>query len=89
VDDLDANAINTGLARANLSLLVSPKEQPVLATLLGSIDLIAFYGLFLGAVGLRKVAKLSSGSAWAIVLMIWVLGVIIRVAMSAIFGTAM
>ncbi|MGH9900524.1 MAG: YIP1 family protein [Pyrinomonadaceae bacterium] len=87
-DDIDPTAINSnsGLARANLSLLVNSKEQPVLAALLGSFDLFAFYGLFLAALGLRKVGRLSSGSAWGIVIAIWLVGVIIRVSMAAAFG---
>jgi hypothetical protein len=88
-DEIEPTALNTGLAKANLSLLVDTKAQPVLGTLLGSFDLIQFYGLFLAALGLRKVAKLSSGSAWAIVIAIWVLGIIVRVALAAITGGAM
>jgi hypothetical protein len=87
-DEIDATALNTGIARANPSILVDPKASPVLATILGAFDLIAFYGLFLGAIGLRKVAKLSSGAAWSIVIAIWLLGVILRIVMSLLFGQA-
>jgi hypothetical protein len=87
-DDIDPTALNSGVARANLSLLLDPKTQPVLSTILGSFDLIAFYGLFLAALGLRTMAKLSSGSAWAIVLTIWLVGIILRVVMSLAFGQA-
>jgi hypothetical protein len=87
-DDIDATAINSGLARANPSILVDTKTQPVLATILNSFDLIAFYGLFLAAIGLRKMTKLTSGSAWAVVIAIWVLGSILRVVFSVISGQA-
>ena len=87
-EDIDATAINSGLARANPSILVDTKAQPMLATLLGSFDLIQFFGLFLAAVGLKTLAKLSSGSAWAIVLGIWVFGVLLRVMMTLIMGQA-
>lgn len=87
-DDIDPTALNSGVARANLSILLDPKTQPVLATILGSFDLIAFYGLFLAALGLKTMAKLSSGSAWAIVLTIWFVGIILRVVMSLAFGQA-
>jgi len=86
--DIDATAINSGLARANPSILVDTKTQPMLATLLGSFDLIQFYGLFLAAVGLKIFGKLSSGSAWAIVLGIWFIGVLLRIAMTMIMGQA-
>jgi hypothetical protein len=89
-EDYDAvQAARRGLVRANLGLLVDPVAHPVLATALGSFDLLAFYGLFLAALGLRKVARLSSASAWTIVLIIWVLGVIMRIAFSTIAGGAM
>jgi hypothetical protein len=87
-DDIDPAGANQGLARANLALLVNAKEQPVLATVLGSVDLFQFYGLFLAAIGLHKVARLSSGAAWGIVLAIWLVGILIRVGMSAVFGQA-
>jgi len=87
-DDIDPTAINSGIARANPSILVDTKAQPLLATVLGSFDLIQFYGLFLGAVGLKIMGKLSSGSAWAVVLAIWFVGLILRVVMSLIMGTA-
>lgn len=86
--DIDPTAINSGIARANPSILVDTKTQPMLATILGSFDLIAFYGLFLGAVGLKTFAKLSSGSAWAIVLGIWFVGLLLRVVMTLIMGQA-
>ena len=89
-DDYDVvHASRRGLVQANLALFVDPKASPILASLLGSFDLFAFYGLFLAALGLRKVAKMPSGSAWTIVLAIWVFGVIARVAFAAITGSAM
>jgi hypothetical protein len=89
-DDYDpAQAARRGLVRANLGLLVDPTAHPVLGTALGSIDLLSFYGLFLAALGLRKVARLSTGSAWTIVLIIWVLGVILRIALATVTGGAM
>lgn len=78
-----------GLVHANPGILVDAAAHPVLATVLGSLDLFAFYGLFLAALGLRKVARLSSGSAWAIVLGLWLLGVIARVIGSSVTGTPM
>lgn len=87
-DDIDPASINSGLARANPSLLVDPKTQPVLTTFLGSFDLIVFYGLFLAAIGLRKMSKLTTGAAWAIVLAIWLVGCVVRVALALAFGQA-
>jgi len=81
-----AQASRGGLVHANLGVLFDAKAHPVLAAMFGSLDLFAFYGLFLAAIGLRKVAHLSSGSAWAIVLTLWLLGVLLKVGMAALFG---
>jgi hypothetical protein len=89
-DDYDIlSASRRGLVKANLSILADAKAAPILYTVLGSLDVFAFYGLFLGALGLRKVGKMSSGSAWGIVLTIWIVGVVLRIAGAAIFGQGM
>jgi hypothetical protein len=89
-DDYDiVRASRRGLVQANLGLLIDLKAAPVLGTLLSSIDLFAFYGLFLAALGLRKVGKMSSGAAWGIVLTIWIIGVIVRCSFAGITGGAM
>lgn len=89
-DDYDiVSASRRGLVRANLSFLSDAKTAPILYTLLGSFDVFAFYGLFLAALGLRKVGKMSSGSAWSVVLGIWIFGLVIRIAMAGLFGQGM
>jgi hypothetical protein len=89
-DDYDiVSASRRGLVKANLSFLVDGKAAPILNTLLGAIDVFAFYGLFLAALGLRKVGKMSSGSAWGIVLLIWILGLVLRIALAGILGQGM
>jgi membrane protein, antimicrobial resistance system len=86
-DDYDqVQALRQGLARANLGFLVDSTAHPMMATALGTLDLLSFYGLFLAALGLRKVARLSSGAAWTIVLVLWLIGVILRVAISGFIG---
>jgi hypothetical protein len=61
--------------------------SPILTTLLLQFDLLKFYGLFLAALGLRKVARLSSGSAWGIVISFWVIGVVLRIVRAGLFGS--
>jgi hypothetical protein len=61
--------------------------SPILTTLLSQFDLLKFYGLFLAALGLRKVARLSSGSAWGIVISFWVIGVVLRIVRAGLFGS--
>jgi hypothetical protein len=89
-DDFDiVRASRRGLVQANLGILADLKASPVLGTFLSSIDVFAFFGLFLAALGLKKVGKMSSGAAWGIVLTIWIIGVIMRCAFAGITGGAM
>lgn len=78
-----------GLVRANFGALVDGTAHPLLATGLGAIDLLAFYSLFLAAVGLQKVGKLKSGSAWTVVLALWAVRIIATLILSAVTGRAM
>ncbi len=71
-----------GLVHANPGAFMSAEASPVAVTALSAFDLFAIYGLFLAALGLRKVARLSAGAAWGVVLTIWLLGVISRVAIA-------
>jgi hypothetical protein len=70
----------------NPGAFTNAHDAPVLTALLSQFDIIRFYGLFLAAIGLRKVAKISSGSAWGVVLGYWLLGLILAVAWHAIRG---
>lgn len=83
-DEIDLNKSGAGLAVTNLGALVNP-ASPVLRAALGWFDLFTFLGMFLAAVGLRKVGKISSGAAWTIVIVMWVCGLVFSVARAAIF----
>ncbi|HEV3468868.1 MAG TPA: Yip1 family protein [Pyrinomonadaceae bacterium] len=85
-EDIDPRKPGGGVTQSNLGLLLGPDSSPALAALLGSFDLFAFYGLFLAAVGLRRVGRISSGSAWAVVIGLWVIFVLVRVGWAATFG---
>ena len=79
-------AQRTGLVQANLSFLVDGKTSPALFTILGSFDVFQFYGMFLAALGLRIVGKISSGTAWAIVIALFLIGLVLKVGFSLMFG---
>lgn len=70
----------------NPGAFMSAESSPVLVAALSQFDLIRFYGLFLAALGLRRVAKLSSGSAWGVVIGFYVIGAVLKIASAAIFG---
>jgi hypothetical protein len=61
-------------------------SNAVLAAFLSNFDILRFYGMFLAALGLRKVGKLSSGASWAIVIGLWLFGLLLQVGSAAIFG---
>lgn len=70
----------------NPGALLGEDASKVLVAALSQFDLLRFYGLFLAALGLRKIAKLSSGQAWGIVLTLWFIGALLRIASAALFN---
>jgi hypothetical protein len=85
-EDIDIMRSQSGLVQANPSFFIDVKAQPVLAALLQAIDLFAIWGWILAAIGLQQVAKISSGAAWGVVLIIALVGVTARVVMALLFG---
>lgn len=86
VDEIDLTTSQSGLLHANPSMFIDAKSQPVLNAVLSTFDLFSIWGWILAAIGLRVVCKLSSGSAWAIVLLFALLGMAARVVFAALFG---
>jgi hypothetical protein len=70
----------------NPGAFLEQDSSPTLVALLSQFDVVRFYGLFLAALGLRKVAKLSSGSAWGVVLAFFIIRAVLTIANAAIFG---
>jgi membrane protein, antimicrobial resistance system len=79
VDEIDLATSQRSLLNANLGFFVNGHEAPVLATLLSTLDLFAIWGWILAAIGLRITNRLSSGSSWAVVIIIAIIGVLFRV----------
>lgn len=86
IEEIDLTSSQSGLIQANPSFFISGKEQPVLAALLSGLDLFAIWGWILAAIGLRIVAKISSGAAWAIVLILGLIGITAKVISALFFG---
>lgn len=70
----------------NPGAFMGADSSKVLTALFSQFDLLRFYGLFLAAVGLKKVAKLSSGSAWGVVIGLYAIRAVLAIAFAAIFG---
>ena len=84
-DEIDIGASQRGLLQANPAILIDGKEHPVLATLIGTLDLFMIWGWVLAAIGLRITNRLSSGSAWGVVIIIGFIGLLFRM-IGAIFS---
>jgi hypothetical protein len=86
-DDIDFAASQRGVIHASPAMLIDEKAMPVLATLLSaSFDLFLIWGWILAAIGLRITNRLSSGSAWAITLIIALIGITLRVVFALLSG---
>ena len=84
-EDIDLNKSGGGLVVTSLGAMLNP-ASPALRGALGWFDLFTFYGMYLAALGLRKVGKLSSGAAWTIVIVLWLIGVIYSAGRGALLG---
>ena len=74
------------MVATNPAALLGEDASKVLVAILSQFDILRFLGLFLAALGLRKVAKLSSGAAWGVVLALWAIGALLRIGSAVIFG---
>jgi hypothetical protein len=87
-DDIDPIKGQRGLARADLGVLFNPAEHPYLFVLGSSIGLFTLYGIWLTATGLRHGGeKVTSGTAWAISIGLWVFGLLLGLGAAALFPT--
>jgi hypothetical protein len=78
-DDIDIATSQSGLVHANPSFFIDTKVMPVLGAVLGTFDVFFIWGWILAAIGLRIAGKISSGAAWAIVLIVALLNIASRV----------
>ena len=85
-DEIDLTASQRGVIHANPGFLFDGKEMPVLTTIVSTLDLFMIWGWILAAIGLRITNRLSSGSAWAAVIIIALVGILFRVVTAFISG---
>lgn len=85
VDEIDIASSQRGLVQANLGMFLDGKSMPVLATLISFFDVFAIWGWVLASIGLQKTNKISSGSAWAITIILALIGITLRV-IGAVFS---
>jgi len=85
-EQIDLAVSQRGVLQANPGFFLDGKEMPILVTFLSTFDVFAIWGWILAAIGLRTVNKLSSGSAWGIVLILIVIGLLFRVLFAVLSG---
>jgi hypothetical protein len=74
------------LVQDNLNFLVSAAEHPIIYTLLGAFSLLAFYGIWLTATGLKNAGERVSGTvAWSAAIGLYIIGVLLLMTMAALF----
>lgn len=88
-DEIDIAASQRGLISANPSFFIDGKEMPVLATLLSTFDFFLIWGWVLAAIGLQRVAKISAGASWAIILILALVSLAWRVVQALLTGNPM
>jgi Yip1-like protein len=85
-DDIEPLKGQRGLVKADLGILFTPSEHPYLYVIGGMIGLLTIYGWWLEVNGLRYAGeKISSASAWTIVLILWGIGLILALVLAALF----
>jgi hypothetical protein len=86
-DDIHPILGANGLVTDNLGALVKPADSPVLFAVLSAFGLLALYHVWLTATGLRNAGqRVSSSAAWSVAIGIWVIGLLLAVVSSALFG---
>jgi hypothetical protein len=85
-EDIDATKGSRGLARADLGLLFVPAQHPLLFVIGSFIGVFSIYGWWVTVSGIHNTAtKISKASAWTIALLLWLLGLVLVLILSAIF----
>lgn len=88
-DEIDvATASQRGVIQANPGFLFDSKTNPVLVTLVSTLDVFFIWFWILAAIGLRVMNKISAGSAWAIVIIFALIGITFRVIGAFFSGNA-
>ena len=82
-ETLDPQSLGT-LVKSNPGFLVDMAEQPVLFSILSSIDVFTIWTLVLLTFGFAAISKFSRGRSAAIVVSLWLVLVIVKVGFAAL-----
>jgi len=73
------------LVMSNLAFLAGEETGKAMRSLLASIDLFSMWSVALLALGFRTVGRVSKGASWAVVVVLWAIGIGLKMGMTAIF----
>jgi len=73
------------LVASNLGFLAGSGASKAMKALLTSLDVFSLWCVALLAIGYRIVGRVRAGTAWAGVLVVWIVGILIKVGLAAIF----
>jgi hypothetical protein len=72
------------LVKSNPAFVVDMKEQPVLFSLLSSIDLFTIWTVILLIFGFAALSRTSKGKSAAIVISLWLVAIVVKVGFAAL-----
>jgi hypothetical protein len=86
-DDIHPILGRTTLVTDNLGALFKPAEHPVLFAAASTIGLLAFYRVWLTAIGLHNAGeRVRSSTGWTVAIAFWVIGLLLAAASGTLFG---
>jgi hypothetical protein len=86
--EVNPATMNT-LVKSSPAFLVDMKDNPILFTLLGSLDLFTIWTLILFIIGFSTLSRLSRGKSAAIVISLWLVTVIVKLGFAALGAAGM
>jgi hypothetical protein len=82
-------ALLNNVVMSNLGFLVDMKQQPVLHALLSSLDIFSIWTIALFTIGFSYVSRLSKATSAAIVISLWAIVVVFKLAGAALGAARM
>ncbi|MGZ5441517.1 MAG: YIP1 family protein [Thermoanaerobaculia bacterium] len=74
------------LVHSNLAFLANGRETPVLTSLLASLDLLSFYGIYLLSLGNSIISRKSFGFSLTLTTVLWATYVVGKLAITALWS---
>jgi hypothetical protein len=87
-DDIHPILGRATLVTDNLGALFKPAEHPVLFAAASTVGLLAFYRVWLTAIGIHNAGeRVKPSTGWAVAIAFWVIGLLLAAGSGALFGS--